>query len=87
MNINSITVFKTALILFVVVVWTLNQVITFFSTVTDDKRITLLNTLNKIDNKLTEANESSLTETLLFGNSLFDLKKDSLSLKGTLMQI
>ena len=71
----------------VVVVWTLNQIITFFSTVTDDKRITLLNTLSKIDNKLIETNESSLTETLLFGNSLFDLKKDSLSLKGTLMQI
>ena len=87
MNINSITVFKTALILFVVVVWTLNQIIAFFSTVTDDKRITLLNTLSKIDNKLIETNESSLTETLLFGNSLFDLKKDSLSLKGTLMQI
>ena len=87
MNINSITVFKTALILFVVVVWTFNQIITFFSTVTDDKRITLLNTLSKIDNKLIETNESSLTETLLFGNSLFDLKKDSLSLKGTLMQI
>ena len=87
MNINSITVFKTALILFVVVVWTLNQIITFFSTVTDDKRITLLKTLSKIDNKLIETNESSLTETLLFGNSLFDLKKDSLSLKGTLMQI
>ena len=87
MNINSITVFKTALILFVVVVWTLNQIITFFSTVTDDKIITLLNTLSKIDNKLIETNESSLTETLLFGNSLFDLKKDSLSLKGTLMQI
>ena len=87
MNINSITVFKTALILFVVVVWTLNQIITFFSTVTDDKRITLLNTLSKIDNKLIETNECSLTETLLFGNSLFDLKKDSLSLKGTLMQI
>ena len=68
MNINSITVFKTALILFVVVVWTLNQIITFFSTVTDDKRITLLNTLSKIDNKLIETNESSLTETLLFGN-------------------
>ena len=41
----------------------------------DDKRITLLSTLNKIDCKLIETNESSLTETLLFGNSLFDLKK------------
>ena len=80
MNINSITVFKTALILFVVVVWTLNQIITFFSTVTDDKRITLLNTLSKIDNKLIETNESSLTETLLFGNLLFDIKKTPSSL-------
>ena len=41
----------------------------------DDKRITLLSTLNKTDCKLIETNESSLTETLLFGNSLFDLKK------------
>ena len=31
----------------------------------DDKRITLLNTLSKIDCKLIETNESSLTETLL----------------------
>ena len=41
----------------------------------DDKRITLLSTLNKIDCKLIETNESSLIKTLLFGNSLFDLKK------------
>ena len=41
----------------------------------DAKRITLLSTLNKIYCKLIETNESSLTETLLFGNSLFDLKK------------
>ena len=44
----------------------------------DDKKITLLNTLNRIDCKLIETNESSLTETLLFGNSLFDLKKTPL---------
>ena len=44
------------------------------------KRITLLRTLNKIDCKLIEAMESSLTETLMFGNSLFDLKKNSLFL-------
>ena len=44
----------------------------------DDKRITLLSTLNKIDCKLIETNESSLKETLLFGNSLFDLKKTPL---------
>ena len=41
----------------------------------DDQRITLLSTLNKIHCKLIETNESSLTETLLFGNSFFDLKK------------
>ena len=43
----------------------------------DDKRITLLSILNKIDCKLIETNES-LKETLLFGNSSFDLKKKSL---------
>ena len=43
----------------------------------DDKKITLLSTLSKIDCKLLEKNESSLTETLLFANSLFDLKKSS----------
>ena len=41
----------------------------------DDQRITLLSTLNKIHCKLIETNESSLTESLLFGNSFFDLKK------------
>ena len=41
----------------------------------DDKRITLLCTLNKTDCKLKETNESSLIETLLFGNSLFYLEK------------
>ena len=41
----------------------------------DDKTITLLSTLNKMDCKLIETNESSLIETLLFGNSLFGLKK------------
>ena len=40
-----------------------------------DKTITLPSTLKKIDCKLIETNESSLIETLLFGNSLFDLKK------------
>ena len=44
----------------------------------DDKRITLLSTLNKIDCKLIETNESSLIETLLLGNSLFDLKNASI---------
>ena len=39
----------------------------------DDKRIILLITQSKIDFKLLETTKSSLTETLLFGNSLFDL--------------
>ena len=46
----------------------------------DDKRITLLSTLSNIDCKLIETNESSFTETLLFGNSLFDSKKTPLFL-------
>ena len=41
----------------------------------DDKIITLLNTLNKSDCKLIETNEFFLIETLLIGNSFFDLKK------------
>ena len=41
----------------------------------DDRRITLVSTLNKTDCKLIETNESSLIETLLPGSSLFDLKK------------
>ena len=44
-------------------------------TLFNEKRITLMSTLSNIDCKLIEMNESSLTETLLFGNSLFDLKK------------
>ena len=38
----------------------------------DDKGNTLLSTLNKTDCKLIETNKSSLKETLLLGNSLFD---------------
>ena len=41
----------------------------------DDKTITLLSTLNKIDCKLIETIESFLIKTLLFGNSMFDLRK------------
>ena len=49
-----------------------------------DKIITLLSTLGKIDCKLIEKNEGSLTETLLFGNSLFDLDKNSLILNTSI---
>ena len=51
----------------------------------DDQRITLLSTLNKTDCKLIETNESSLIETLLFGNSFFDLKKTPLFLMHPLI--
>ena len=46
----------------------------------DDKRITLLSTLSKTACKLIETNVSFLTETLLLGNTLFNLKKTPLSL-------
>ena len=52
-------------------------------TLFNEKRITLMSTLSSIDCKLIEMNESSLTETLLFGNSLFDLKK-SLALNASI---
>ena len=44
----------------------------------NDKRITFVSILNKTDCKLIETNESSLIETLLFGNSLFDSKNTPL---------
>ena len=50
----------------------------------DDKRITLLSTLSKTDFKLIKTNESSLTETLLSGIPLFDLKKNSLILSPSI---
>ena len=67
-------------------VWISNQRLTFFlhCPLFGDKRITLLSTLNKTDCKLIEAMESSLIETLLFGNSLFDLKKNSLILNASI---
>ena len=51
----------------------------------DDTRITLLSTLSRIDCKPIATNEPSLTETLLFGNSLCDLKKTPLSLTYSLI--
>ena len=38
----------------------------------NDKRYTLPNTLNNIDCKILESTESYLTQTLLFGSTLFD---------------
>ena len=53
----------------------------------DDKTITLLSTLSNMDSKLIDTNESSLTETLLFGNSLFDSKKKTLTPNATIAYI
>ena len=50
----------------------------------DDKRITLLRTLNKIDCKLIETNESSLIEALLFDISLLGLKEKSLTFNASI---
>ena len=41
----------------------------------NDERYTLLSTLNKIDCKLLELTKSSLSQTLLYGNTLFDKEK------------
>ena len=38
----------------------------------NDERYTLLSTLNNIDCKLLELTKSSLSQTLLYGNTLFD---------------
>ena len=48
----------------------------------DDKRITLMSTLSKVDSKLIETSKSSLTKTLLFDNLLFYSKKGSLILNA-----
>ena len=61
-------------------------IIFFHCPLFDDKRITLLSTLTKINCKLIETNVSSFTETLLFGNSLFDLKKTPLPLTHPLIK-
>ena len=41
----------------------------------NDERYTLLSTLNKIDCKILELTKSSLSQTLLYGNKLFDKGK------------
>ena len=46
----------------------------------NDERYTLLSTLNKIDCKLLELTKSSLSQTLLYGNTLFDKEKNTLIL-------
>ena len=49
----------------------------------NDERYTLLSTLNKIDCKLLELTKSSLSQTLLYGKTLFDIEKNTLILNAT----
>ena len=51
------------------------------------KRHTLRNTLNNIDSKLLEYNDSYLTQTLLFGSTLFDSETKTLVLNATINYI
>ena len=49
-----------------------------------DKTHTLLSTLNTIDSKILESNDSYLTQTLLFGSTPFDLETNRLILNGAI---
>ena len=49
----------------------------------NDERYTLLSTLNNIDCKLLELTKSSLSQTLLYGNTLFDKEKNTRILNAT----
>ena len=49
-----------------------------------DKRHTLLSTLNNIDPKILESNDSYLTQTLLFGSTSFDSETNTLALNATI---
>ena len=49
----------------------------------NDERYTLLSTLNNIDCTLLELTKSSLSQTLLYGNTLFDKEKNTRILNAT----
>ena len=49
-----------------------------------DKRHTLLSTLNNIDSKILESNDSYLTQTLLFGSTSFNSETNTLDLNATI---
>ena len=53
----------------------------------NDERYTLFSTLNKIDCKLLELTKSSLSQTLLYGKTLFDKEKNTLILNATIEYI
>ena len=66
----------------------LNQPPIFFSSpIFYDKRHTLLSTLNNIDSKILESNDSYLTQTLLFGSTSFDSETNTLVLNATINYI
>ena len=49
-----------------------------------DERHTLLSTLNNIDSKILESNDSYSTQTLLFGSTSFDSETNTLVLNATI---
>ena len=53
----------------------------------NDERFTLRSTLNNIDYTLPELNESYLSQTLLYGNKLFDKEKKTHILNATVEYI
>ena len=53
----------------------------------NDERYTLLSTLNNIHRKLLELTKSSLPQTLLLGNTLFDQGKNTRILNATVEYI
>ena len=53
----------------------------------NDERYTLLSTSNKIDCKLLDLIKSSLSQTLLYGNTLFYKDKNTLILNSTIEYI
>ena len=50
----------------------------------NDERYTLLSTLNEMYCKLLELTNSPLSQTLLYGNTLFDKEKGALILNTTI---
>ena len=53
----------------------------------NDQRYTLLSILNNIDCKLLELTKPSLSQTLLYGNTLFDKEKNTLILNAAIKYI
>ena len=58
-----------------------------YCTTFNDERYALLSTLNKIGCKFLELTKSSLSQTLSYGNTLFDEEKNTLILLATIEYI